>query len=142
MTLFNALIRTHHITSRKKLAKLRVAFTAPEHTGLTLAVLHIGASPGMIYIEGRDREAINSWIAVVQGLQYKYFTIISKTDVAIDRCTVGVNIEKRLEAAPESLDMGFREVNSISNFGKFMKARGLKEWWLQAMGWDKKMNGQ
>lgn len=58
---WNALIRTHHITSRKKVAKLRQA-AASENV---YALLHSGRPPGIMYVEG-DRVGVESWVATVQ----------------------------------------------------------------------------
>ena len=57
MTLFNALIRTHHITSRKKVAKLRQA--AANHN--VLALLRSGGAPGIMYVEGEER-GVRAWV--------------------------------------------------------------------------------
>jgi len=66
--LFNALIRTHHITSRKKIAKLRHA--ADVHNCFVL--LHSGKCPGIMYCEGSE-SGVRNWVAVVQGLRCKSF---------------------------------------------------------------------
>lgn len=58
---WNALIRTHHITSRKKVAKLRQAAAAHD----VFALLRSGSSPGIMYVEG-DKEGVENWVATVQ----------------------------------------------------------------------------
>ena len=59
--LFNALIRTHHITSRKKVAVLKKA--ASTHGCRVL--LRSGGSPGIMYVEGSEN-GVEQWVAAVQ----------------------------------------------------------------------------
>ena len=58
---WNALIRTHHITSRKKVAKLRQAAAAQ---GI-FVLLRSGGSPGIMYVEGLQ-DGVEEWVSVVQ----------------------------------------------------------------------------
>ena len=60
MSFFNALIRTHHITSRKKVSKLRQA--ASEHN--IFAFLRSGGAPGLMYAEGLE-QGVRDWVGVV-----------------------------------------------------------------------------
>lgn len=57
MSSYIAFIRTHHITSRKKVAALKLA--AERHG--CFALLRSGGSPGMMYVEGSE-EAVRSWV--------------------------------------------------------------------------------
>lgn len=59
--IWHALIKTHHITSRKKVAKLRQA--ADAHNVFVL--LRGGGSPGIMYVEGRE-SGVQDWVTVVQ----------------------------------------------------------------------------
>lgn len=58
---WNALIRTHHITSRKKVARLRQAAATED----VYALLHSGRPPGIMYVEG-DKVGVESWVTTVQ----------------------------------------------------------------------------
>ena len=58
--MFNALIRTHHITSRKKVATLKAAAKKLE----CYALLRSGVSPGMMYVEGSE-DAVRKWVEAV-----------------------------------------------------------------------------
>jgi hypothetical protein len=58
MSAYIALIRTHHITSRKKVAALKLA--AERHG--CFALLRSGGSPGIMYVEGSE-EAVRSWVS-------------------------------------------------------------------------------
>lgn len=58
--LYNALIRTHHITSRKKVAKLKQAAS----TNAVAVLLRSGGSPGIMYVQG-ERVGVEEWVGVV-----------------------------------------------------------------------------
>lgn len=58
---WNALIRTHHITSRKKVAKLKQAASAQD----VFVLLRSGSSPGIMYVEG-ERRGTEEWVSTVQ----------------------------------------------------------------------------
>ena len=57
---WNALIRAHHITSRKKVAKLKQA----AGDNALFVLLRSGGSPGIMYVEG-SREGVERWVSVV-----------------------------------------------------------------------------
>ncbi|MCJ1287833.1 hypothetical protein MMC26_007185 [Xylographa opegraphella] len=59
--MYHALVRTHHITSRKKVAKLKQAADA---LGVYV-LLRSGGSPGLMYVAGRE-EPVKEWVGVVQ----------------------------------------------------------------------------
>ena len=59
--MFNALIRTHHITSRKKVAKLKQAANACS----CYVLLRSGGSPGIMYVEGQE-DGVKQWVSAVQ----------------------------------------------------------------------------
>lgn len=58
---WNALIRTHHITSRKKVTKLKQASSARN----VFVLLRSGGAPGIMYVEGAER-GVEEWVSVVQ----------------------------------------------------------------------------
>ena len=70
---WNALIRTHHITSRKKLSKLRNAAGA---NGV-FVLLRSGGAPGIMYVQG-TQEGVEEWVSAVQvrSLTVRYFVSI------------------------------------------------------------------
>ena len=70
--LHNALIRTHHITSRKKVAKLKQAATFHD----VYVLLRYGGAPGVMYVEGKE-DGVNRWVSDVQVSQIRWFTDIS-----------------------------------------------------------------
>jgi hypothetical protein len=60
-SLWHALIRTHHITSRRKVGHLRKA--ADRHA--IWALLRSGGNPGIMYCKGSE-EGVKEWVAAVQ----------------------------------------------------------------------------
>ena len=57
---YNALIRTHHVTSRKKVGKVKKA----AHHELRYLLIRSGGSPGLMYAEGSE-DSLKGWIANV-----------------------------------------------------------------------------
>lgn len=57
--MYHALIRTHHITSRKKVATLKAA--AKRHG--CFALLRSGGSPGIMYVRG-DEVSVKKWVDI------------------------------------------------------------------------------
>lgn len=57
---FNALIRTHHVTSRKKVGKVK---KAAQHE-LRYLLIRSGGSPGLMYAEGEEG-ALREWVGEV-----------------------------------------------------------------------------
>ncbi|KAI1382787.1 uncharacterized protein F4822DRAFT_96972 [Hypoxylon trugodes] len=120
VSLFTTLIRTHHITSRKKLARVK---KAAESHHLHVLVRSCG-SPGIMYAEGPDAVAINTWVSFVQALRYKDFQCPRKP------------VCHEILADGRINDAGFEEVASVAEFGKRMEQRGLGGWWRIGMGYE------
>jgi len=59
--IFHTLIRTHHITSRNKVAHLRKA--ADKYA--CYALLRTGGCPGIMYCRGSE-DAVREWVSTVQ----------------------------------------------------------------------------
>lgn len=121
--LYNALIRTHHITSRKKVAKLRAA--ASNHD--VYALLRYGGCPGVMYCQGAER-GVRDWVADVQRLRYKDFQLVRKPS------------EKQAEtlASDSKLPYGkLEEMDTVKEFGARMQSFGIWNWWRVGMGYQK-----
>ena len=58
--MYNALIKTHHVTSRKKIALLKK--TAERLS--VYALLRVGGTPGVMYVEGSE-EDVKEWVGTV-----------------------------------------------------------------------------
>ncbi|KAI1831938.1 hypothetical protein DTO006G1_9432 [Penicillium roqueforti] len=130
--LYNALIRTHHITSRKKVAALKRA--ADTHQCAVL--LRSGGCPGIMYVEG-GKEPVESWVDVVRRLRYKDFQLVTRPGVVEEEDGYGTgngNNEKRNERELD-LPLGLDEVESVKEFGGIMARRGVWNWWRRGMGY-------
>ena len=57
---YHALIRTHHITSRKKVSTLKAAAERSE----VFALLRSGGIPGLMYVEG-SHDGVDAWVGTV-----------------------------------------------------------------------------
>ena len=130
--LFNALIRTHHITSRKKVSALKRA--ADAHNCFVL--LRSGGCPGIMYVESQGKEEVEFWVNVVRNLRYKDFQLVTRPDALTD--------EKRHEREPshgnkkkdETAKAGLSEVETVKEFGSLMEQRGIWNWWRKGMGYS------
>lgn len=137
--LFNALIRTHHITSRKKVAKLKQAADAHD----VFALLRYGGAPGIMYVEGEEK-GVRQWVDAVhvralgtlliaeeslirsQNLRYKDYQLVSRP--ALLEREGGVSsplIDKR----------GLYEMDTVKAFGHEMQCRAVYGWWRRGMGY-------
>ena len=112
-SVFAALIRTHHITSRKKLARVKKAAALYE----LQVLVRSGGSPGIMYAEGTDEIAVSNWVNGVQALRYKDFQCVQKPAA------------HSIRVAGHTSEAGFEEVASVAEFGERMEKRGLGNWW-------------
>ncbi|GAB7346999.1 hypothetical protein MBLNU459_g3149t1 [Dothideomycetes sp. NU459] len=110
--MFNALIRTHHITSRKKVTKLRQA--ADAHS--VFALLRSGGCPGIMYVEGEEKS----------NLRYKDYQLASRPTL-LQPETLSRSVDGR---------RGLYETATVKDFGSQMQDRGVYAWWRKAMGYQ------
>ncbi|KAF2190504.1 hypothetical protein K469DRAFT_733241 [Zopfia rhizophila CBS 207.26] len=116
-TIFNALIRTHHITSRKKVSKLRNA--ASNHAVYVL--LRSGGCPGIMYCEGSEA-GVKQWVGTVQRLRYKDFQLVKKA--------------AEIRQNRKDGDWGrLEDVDTVKEFGARMEQLGVWAWWRRGMGY-------
>jgi hypothetical protein len=120
-SLFNCLIRTHHITSRKKLSRVR---RAAQQLNVDWLLVRSGGSPGIMFAEARDEAGLTEWVSIVQALRYKDFRCVAKPAPVpvLEGSAVG---ERRT---------GFDETGEVKEFARFMEERGLGDWWKRGMG--------
>lgn len=120
--IWNALIRTHHISSRKKVAKLRAA--ASNHD--VYAILRYGGCPGIMYCQGSEG-GVRDWVCAVQRLRYKDFQLVKKA------------AEKQREGGEDSNESEqhgkLEEIESVKEFGAKMQEMGVWAWWRKGMGY-------
>lgn len=122
---FNALIRTHHITSRKKVAALKRA--ADTHDCFVL--LRSGGCPGIMYVEAQDKSRVEAWVGEVRRLRYKDFQLTTRPG------EVAPEEEVKTSGGEKNGANGLSEVESVKEFGGFMAQRGVWNWWRRGMGY-------
>lgn len=120
--LYNALIRTHHITSRKKVAALKRA--ADLHQCFVL--LRYGGCPGIMYVEGQDQARVESWVGEVRKLRYKDLQLVTRP---------GLLEHEGTDQSVNEVEAGLSEVESVREFGSCMEKRGVWMWWRKGMGY-------
>lgn len=116
--MFNALIRTHHITSRKKVAILKSAAKKLN----CYALLRSGGIPGIMYVEAKDMDTAQKWVNIVHGLRYKDYHLAATVNEA--------KIPEHSQGTPSTLD----EVETVKEFAALMDRKELTPWWRVAMG--------
>lgn len=115
-TLFVTLIRTHHVTSRKKLQRVK---KAAAHFDIPFVLVRYGGSPGLMYAESEEGSSLGAWVSAVKDLRYKDFQCVYKPE------------ERQLNDGPAATSMpagAFNETESVSSFGECMDRKGLGEW--------------
>ncbi|KAI0004792.1 hypothetical protein F4779DRAFT_59590 [Xylariaceae sp. FL0662B] len=119
--LFTTLIRTHHITSRKKLQRVK---KAAAQCKLSFVLVRSGGPPGIMYAEGPDEKGVSDWVSAVRNLRYKMF-----------KCehSPAANQVRLVDQAKPSV---FEEVTSVAEFGERMNQRGLDAWWRSGMNYN------
>ncbi|KAI1614257.1 hypothetical protein EDD37DRAFT_653001 [Exophiala viscosa] len=120
--MYHALIRTHHITSRKKVARLKTA----AKTHQCFALLRSGGIPGVMYVRGNDRSQVQKWVDTVHDLRYKDYQLMAPVAAVSDSTAVK-------QAATANLG-ALEEVDTVKEMGAQMELRGLQKWWRIAMG--------
>lgn len=120
--LFTTLIRTHHVTSRKKLQRVKKAAL---HRSIPYVLVRYGGCPGIMYAESQDEASLSDWVAAVHELRYKDFQCAHK--VAEHQILGGYSTHR---ATP------FNEVETVAEFGEVMERKGLAKWWRIGMGYD------
>lgn len=114
--LFVTLIRTHHVTSRKKLQRVK---KAAAQFDVPFVLVRYGGCPGLMYGESSDSSSLGSWVSAVKDLRYKDFQCVYKPE------------SKQLQDVPATPPMpcaAFNETESVSEFGQVMDRKGLGEW--------------
>ncbi|RAL01468.1 uncharacterized protein BO80DRAFT_59220 [Aspergillus ibericus CBS 121593] len=130
--LYNALIRTHHITSRKKVSALKRA--ADIHNCFVL--LRSGGCPGIMYVEAKDLGAVESWVTVVRKLRYKDFQLATRPGPLYDENQQETRDQTQIpKTRNQDPRAGVSEVESVKEFGSLMEQRGVWKWWRKGMGY-------
>ncbi|ETS74994.1 hypothetical protein PFICI_13478 [Pestalotiopsis fici W106-1] len=125
--LFTALIRTHHITSRKKLQRVKKAAALRD---IPFVLVRYGGSPGIMYAEALDQTSLGDWVSAVHDLRYKDFQCVQKPVVAQDVISRTGSGGSAMPSSP------FNEVDSVADFGAIMERKGLTKWFEIGMGYQ------
>ncbi|KAJ0416204.1 hypothetical protein BJY00DRAFT_317089 [Aspergillus carlsbadensis] len=132
---YNALIRTHHITSRKKVSALKQA----AHNLNCFALLRSGGCPGIMYIEAQEKDAVESWVNTVRSLRYKDFQLVNRPAPAVvevdDKEGSARERARKKETAEGQIKAGLTEIDTVKEFGSVMGQRGIWKWWRKGMGY-------
>lgn len=122
--MYHALIRTHHITSKKKIARLKAA----AKTYRCFALLRTGGIPGVMYVRGGTKPDVQSWVDTVHDLRYKDYQLAApvRSVLATNQPSLGTNDEP----PPGVLE----EVASVKEMAAYMESKDLVHWWRVAMG--------
>ncbi|CAH0020519.1 unnamed protein product [Clonostachys rhizophaga] len=140
--IFNCLIRTHHITSRKKLQRVR---RAASQLNVDWLLVRSGGCPGIMFAESRDAAGLEEWLATVHALRYKDFRCVAKPAPSCGIIVTDEGAKKKRQGAGRPSDdtvtgnllaTGFYETESVAEFGKELGKRGLASWWKKAMGYS------
>lgn len=118
--MYHAFIRTHHITSRKKVASLKAAAKRLE----CYALLRSGGVPGLMYVESGQEDAAQAWVDTVHGLRYKDYQLAAPVTKAA-KCVTSDSNHGILQ-----------EVDTVKEFAMEMDRKGLLSWWRAAMGFS------
>ena len=137
--LHNALIRTHHITSRKKVSALKRA----ADTYNCFVLLRSGGCPGIMYVEAREKDAVESWVNTVRHLRYKDFQLVMRPGVIQAETRSEENNSKQTrrrdydsQEGKRASGIGLSEVETVKEFGGAMQQRGVWHWWRKGMGYS------
>ncbi|ETI29207.1 hypothetical protein G647_01660 [Cladophialophora carrionii CBS 160.54] len=120
MLAYHALIRTHHITSRKKVARLKAAAKQLQ----CYALLRSGGIPGVMYVRGSDPAQVQKWVDTVHGLRYKDYQLVAPV------ATIA-GAESQSGFAKEGI---LQEVETVKEMAVYMERQGIQRWWRAAMG--------
>ncbi|TVY90211.1 hypothetical protein LAWI1_G003667 [Lachnellula willkommii] len=122
MALQRILIKTHHMTSRKKIAIITRATKRLECSVL----LKVGANPGIMLCEGQQNHA-SEWETVVRKLRYKDMRLLKRESISeLHLATLGVR------------EGDVKEMEEVKDFAKFLeKDPRLFHSWRVGMGYVK-----
>jgi hypothetical protein len=123
--MYHALIRTHHITSRKKVARLKAAAKVYQ----CFALLRSGGMPGVMYARAKEKAQVQSWVDTVHDLRYKDYQLVAP----VDAVRANETVEKDMNAKLGSLE----ETETVKDMAAQMDSMGLLKWWRVAMGFQR-----
>ncbi|EPE35272.1 hypothetical protein GLAREA_10969 [Glarea lozoyensis ATCC 20868] len=117
--LHRMLIKTHHMTSRKKIGVI----TRAAKTHDCSVLLKVGAPPGIMLCEGEEN-GVKEWENVVRKLRYKDMRLVKRESI------------EKMSLGPLGVETGdVQEIEEIKDFAKLLEGdEGLYQWWRVGMG--------
>ncbi|CAO1606464.1 hypothetical protein XANCAGTX0491_009962 [Xanthoria calcicola] len=112
---FRALIKTHHMTSRKKIQA--ITKSAKHHSCSVL--IKTGKPPGVMIAQGTE-DAVKQWVESVKRLRYKDYRLLR-----LEAVTAG-----ELSPHPGSIT----EFGSMKDLSAYLEQCEVWEWWAEHMG--------
>ncbi|RMZ80593.1 hypothetical protein DV738_g2719, partial [Chaetothyriales sp. CBS 135597] len=128
---YHALIRTHHISSRKKVAVLKAAAKKLQ----CFALLRCSGVPGVMYVQGESKAAVQSWVDTVHRLRYKDYQLVAPVSEACGGPDCSSQGGKQMVMLGEAGVL--EEVERVKDMALRIVERGdpkIMEWWRKAMG--------
>ncbi|KAL8756761.1 MAG: hypothetical protein Q9199_002718 [Rusavskia elegans] len=115
---FRALIKTHHMTSRKKIQA--ITKSAKHHSCSVL--IKTGKPPGVMIAEGTE-DAVKQWVETVKRLRYKDYRLLR-----LEAVTTG-----QLSTTPGHVT----EFGSMKDLSAYLEECDVLSWWAEYMGFTK-----
>ena len=69
LPIYHALIKTHHIISRRKISKLK---SSAHDNAVYVLIRSAAKSPGLMYVEGRGESGVKAWVDDVKVCTSKH----------------------------------------------------------------------
>lgn len=121
LMLYRALIKTHHMTSRKKIQRLCKATRAQQCS----VVIKTGLPPGVMIAEGEEQGNVQEWIKVVKAMRYKFYDLLCFEEVG--------EHQGRLLVEPGHV----QEFTEMKHMDTFLESCKAKQWWATKMGFPR-----
>ncbi|KAL8811110.1 MAG: hypothetical protein Q9223_000883 [Gallowayella weberi] len=123
LTLFRALIKTHHMTSRRKIKALT---KSAKHNSVSV-ILKTGKPPGVMIAEAASEDAVKHWVKSVQRLRYKDYRLLR-----LEAVTQGLK-QAQLSRTPGNV----QEISSMKDLSAYLSECEMLTWWTEHMGFAK-----
>ncbi|KAL8800911.1 MAG: hypothetical protein Q9182_004835 [Xanthomendoza sp. 2 TL-2023] len=120
LTLFRALIKTHHMTSRRKIQALT---KSAKHNSVSV-ILKTGKPPGVMIAEAANEDAVKQWVESVKRSRYKDYRLLR-----LEAVTQGLG-QGQLPVAPGNV----QEVSSMKDLSAYLSRCEMLTWWTEHMG--------
>ncbi|KAL4887888.1 hypothetical protein BDV59DRAFT_189710 [Aspergillus ambiguus] len=94
-----------------------------------------------MYVESREKDAVESWVNVVRNLRYKDFQLVTRPEALKPETPESVDSDSRHKGRNGSSEgkrasgVGLSEVDTVKEFGSVMEQRGVWKWWRKGMGY-------